>query len=176
MTRRHHGPPFGRGGPPFGPFFFRGGPRARRGDVRAAALLLLAEAPRNGYQIMQELEQRSGGVWRPSPGAIYPALAPLEDEGLGRVEEGDGRRTYTLTDGGRTYVEQRRSDLAPWEEMVGAANDDVGSLFKEIRQVAIAAAQIGHVGNARQVAEAHTLLGNTRRSLYALLAEDGPDA
>jgi DNA-binding PadR family transcriptional regulator len=177
MTRRHHGPPFGRGGPPFGPFFFRGGPRARRGDIRTAALLLLAEAPLNGYQIMQELEQRSGGVWRPSPGSVYPALAQLEDEGLVRVEEVDDRRTYALTDAGRAYVDERRSDAAaPWDEMVGAANEGVGSLFREIRQVAIAAAQIGHVGNAHQVAEARTLLATTRRSLYALLAEDEPVA
>src|SRR5689334_106535 len=105
--RHRHGPPFGRGEFPFGPFFggHRGrGPRARRGDVRAAALILLAEEPRNGYQLMQEIEQRSGGVWRPSPGAVYPALAQLEDEALVRVEERDGRRTYVLTDEGRAYV------------------------------------------------------------------------
>src|ERR671936_914408 len=97
--RHRHGPPFGRGGP-FGAFFFGGpggfrrGPRARRGDVRAAALLLLAEEPRNGYQLMQEIEERSGGVWRPSPGSVYPALSQLEDEGLVQGEERDGRRAY----------------------------------------------------------------------------------
>src|SRR6266566_1956172 len=117
MTRRHRVPPFGRGGPPFGPFFFRGGPRARRGDVRAAALLLLAEEPRNGYQIMQELEERSGGAWRPSPGSVYPALAQLEDEGLIRTEESDGRKAFVLTDTGREWIAQRGSDQpAPWEQ------------------------------------------------------------
>ena len=111
--RHRHGPPFGRGGP-FGAFFgdghggFPRGPRARRGDVRAAALLLLAEEPRNGYQIMQEIEKRSGGVWRPSPGSVYPALAQLEDEGLIRVDEQEGRRSYTLTDIGHAYVQVRR--------------------------------------------------------------------
>src|SRR6266540_3003633 len=115
---------------------FPRGPRARRGDVRAAALLLLAEEPRNGYQIMQEIEQRSGGVWRPSPGSVYPALAQLEDEGLVRLEERDGRRTYVLTDGGRAYVDDRRDDLvAPWEEMSESVGDDVASLFREMRQV-----------------------------------------
>jgi Transcriptional regulator PadR-like family len=86
--RHRHGPPFGRGGFGFfgGPGGFPRGPRARRGDVRAAALILLAEEPRNGYQIMQEIEQRSDGVWRPSPGSVYPALAQLEDEGLIRTE------------------------------------------------------------------------------------------
>src|ERR1700750_1203788 len=96
--RGRHGPPFGRGGFPFGPFGFGGpggfprGPRARRGDVRAAALLPLAEEARNGYQIMQEIEKRSDGIWRPSPGSVYPALAQLEDEGLIRAEEVGERR------------------------------------------------------------------------------------
>src|SRR5437588_10911522 len=108
----HFGPPFGhpgrmfgRGGPRFGPpgWMFRGGPpfgpgamfgggrgRKRRGDVRAALLLLLAEEPRNGYQLMQAIEERSGGRWRPSPGSIYPSLAQLEDEGLVVASERDG--------------------------------------------------------------------------------------
>ena len=76
------------------------GRKARRGDIRTAALLLLAEEPRNGYQIMQEVEERSGGVWSPSPGSVYPALAQLEDEGLIRSEEIDGRKLFALTDAG----------------------------------------------------------------------------
>jgi DNA-binding PadR family transcriptional regulator len=179
--RHRHGPPFGRGGP-FGPFFlspggFPRGPRARRGDVRAAALLLLAEEPRNGYQIMQEIEQRSGGAWRPSPGSVYPALAQLEDEGLVQLEEREGRRTYSLTEAGRTYVEERRGELvAPWEEMSDSVDDDVASLFKEMRQVGMAAGQIGHMGTAHQITEARSVLANARRALYSLLAEDEPDA
>jgi DNA-binding PadR family transcriptional regulator len=180
--RGRHGPPFRRGGFPFGPIFFGGpgggfrrGPRARRGDVRAAALLLLAEEPRNGYQIMQEIEERSGGVWRPSPGSIYPALSQLEDEGLVRTEERDGRRSFVLTDAGRAYVEDRRDDLAaPWEEMSDSLDDDVAALFGEIRHVAAATAQIGHMGSARQIGEARKLLGNARRALYAILAGDEP--
>src|SRR5262249_59552291 len=106
-----HGPWFARAGG-FGPFFggpggFPPGPRARRGDVRAAALLLLAEGSLNGYQIMQEIEKRSDGVWRPSPGSIYPTLAQLEDEGLVRTEDVVGRRTYVLTGAGRTEIDQR---------------------------------------------------------------------
>src|SRR6266487_3358061 len=177
--RHRHGPPFGRGGP-FGPFFgggpgFPRGPRARRGDVRAAVLLLLAEEPRNGYQLMQEIEQRSGGVWRPSPGSVYPVLAQLEEEGLVRLEERDGRRTYALSDAGRAYLEERRDDLvAPWEERSESVDDDVAALFKEMRQVAMAAAQIGHMGSAHQITEARGVLANARRALYSLLAEDEP--
>ncbi len=89
-----HGPR-GEFGGPFGGFMGGGGPRgrgrkARRGDIRTAALLLLAEEPRNGYQIMQEVQERSGGVWRASPGSVYPALQQLEDEGLIRSQDSEG--------------------------------------------------------------------------------------
>ena len=178
---QRHGPPFGHGRP-FG-LFFAGGPgfgrwpRARRGDVRAAALLLLAEEPRNGYQIMQEIEQRSGGVWRPSPGSVYPALSQLEDEGLVEVDERQGRRTYALTDAGRAYVDERRADLsAPWDEISDSVDDDVASLFGELRQVGMAVGQIAHAGSTPQVEAARRALADTRRALYALLAGDEPDA
>src|SRR6188472_247886 len=103
---------FGQWGPQLD-YLFRGfgGPhgrgrgRARRGDVRAALLVLLDEEPRNGYQLIQEIEQRSGGIWRPSPGSVYPALQQLEDEGLVRTDEAEGRRTYALSDEGREYVD-----------------------------------------------------------------------
>ncbi|HKU59546.1 MAG TPA: PadR family transcriptional regulator [Gaiellaceae bacterium] len=176
--RRGHG--HHRGDMPFGPWMFgpRGygrGPRARRGDVRAAALLLLAEEPRNGYQLMQKIEERSNGVWRPSAGSIYPALSQLEDEGLVRGEEQDGRRTFTLTDAGRTYVEEHKDELgAPWDEMSGAVGNDVTDFFGEIKRVAIAAAQIGRHGTAEQLTDAKKILAETRRSLYRLLAEDDP--
>src|SRR5262245_7937293 len=165
--RHGPGPPFGRGVFPFGPFFYGGpggfprGPPPRRGDIRAAALILLAEEPRNGYQLMQEIEQRSGGVWRPSPGSVYPALSQLEDEGLVRAEERDGRRTYVLTDAGRTYVDERRDELvAPWDEMSESVDDDVASIFNELRQVGMAAAQIAQVGTARQTTEARRAVVN----------------
>src|SRR3954447_26862627 len=108
--RRRHGGEH-RGGPGWGGPGFPGprgrGPRARRGDVRTAMLLLLNEEPRNGYGLMQEIEERSGGAWRPSPGSVYPALSQLEDEGLVRVEEVEGGRTFVLTDVGRAHVAER---------------------------------------------------------------------
>jgi DNA-binding PadR family transcriptional regulator len=167
----------GRGGP-FGPWGGfgpgRGGPRARRGDVRAALLVLLAEEPRNGYGLMQEIESRSEGVWRPSPGSVYPALQQLEDEGLVRAEEREGSRVFTLTDAGRAHVEE--NDLGrPWD----AVRDDLGEGMHAIRgligQVAAAAWQVGQAGTDRQVAEAQRILGETRRSLYRILAEDEDD-
>jgi len=165
----------GWGGPPFGGGMRRGR-KARRGDVRAAVLLLLAEEPRNGYQIMQELEERSGGAWRPSAGSIYPALQLLEDEGLIRSEEVDGRKLLHLTDAGRRALEQRPKDQpAPWDELAGDVGDDARAIMKVAREVMVAAAQIIQSGSESQRAQARQLLANLRRDLYRILA-DGDDA
>jgi DNA-binding PadR family transcriptional regulator len=144
--------------------------------VRTAILLLLAEGPLNGYQIMQEIEKRSDGLWRPSPGSVYPALAQLEDEGLVVTDETGDRRTYVLTDAGRAQVDERPAERdAPWDEMTGSVDDDVGALFGEMRQVGMAAGQIGHIGTASQIAKARRILADARRSLYSVLAEDAKD-
>src|SRR5207302_3430020 len=122
---RHGGFGYGRGfGPGGGPYWRAR--KARRGDIRTAALLLLAEEPRNGYQIMQEVQERSGDVWRPSPGSVYPALQQLEDEGLIREEEHDGRKLYALTDAGRAFVDERAKEErpAPWEQMSSDVSND----------------------------------------------------
>jgi DNA-binding PadR family transcriptional regulator len=172
----HRGRSFGYGGWGFGGPW-GGGPRgrgrkARRGDIRTAALLLLAEEPRNGYQIMQEVEERSGGVWRPSPGSVYPALQQLEDEGLIRSEEHDGRSRYVLTDAGRKVVEERGSDTpAPWEEMSGDISETAHELGKLIREVAYAFAQVMRTGSESQMTRAREVLVGTRRDLYRILAD-----
>jgi DNA-binding PadR family transcriptional regulator len=162
-----------RGGPHFGggPMFGGGRGRKRRGDVRAALLLLLAEEPRNGYQLMQAIEERSGGRWRPSPGATYPALAQLEDEGLIRATDLEGTRAFELTDAGREHLAERGEHPAPWDDEDGSAPDDIRPL---IAQVASAAWQVGKVGNEHQVARATEALAETRRALYRILAEDEP--
>ena len=168
---RHHGgrhgfgPPFG--GPPFGR-----GPRARRGDVRAALLVLLAEEPRNGYQLMQEIERRSEGVWRPSPGSVYPALQQLEDEGLVRAEETDGRKLFHLTDEGRAAADASAGEGAPWDAASESVDSDVWDLFGVARQVGMAVFQIAQAGTTDQLAAAREILTNARRALYGILAED----
>ena len=130
----------------------------------------------NGYQIIQQISERSGGLWRPSPGSVYPALAQLEDEGLVRAEEAGDRRTYVLTDAGRAWVDERRSEEGtPWEQMTGSVDDDVGALFREMRGLGMAVGQIGHLGDTDQIAKARKILGEARRALYALLAEDEHD-
>jgi DNA-binding PadR family transcriptional regulator len=170
--RHRHGGPwgFGWGGPGFQ---YQRGPRRRRGDVRAALLTLLAEEPRNGYQLMQEIEERSQGVWRPSPGSVYPALQQLEDEGLVRSEETEGRRLYHLTDAGRDAAAALGED-APWDAASDAVDADVWELFGEARQVGMAIFQIAQAGSAEQQAAAREVLSNARRALYGILAEDTP--
>ncbi|HVW16814.1 MAG TPA: PadR family transcriptional regulator [Solirubrobacteraceae bacterium] len=181
----HHRRP-ARFGPfdfPFGPFPGGPGPggrgggfgrRASRGDVRAAVLLLLAEEPRNGYALMQELEQRSEGAWRPSPGSIYPALAQLEDEGLIRAQEGGGSgRTFELTDEGRAHVEERRADLGePWANVGPRMPKEARELGELVRGVAKAAVEVLRSGTDEQRGQAVALLTETRRSLYRILAEE----
>jgi DNA-binding PadR family transcriptional regulator len=153
----------------------RGGRRARRGDVRAAALLLLEEQPRNGYQLMQEIEDRSGGMWRPSPGSVYPALAQLEDEGLVRSDEGAGRRAFELTDEGRKYVEEHREALGvPWEEAGGEVPQGILDLRSLLMQLGMAAMQVAQAGDEAQTAEARKVLEEARRALYRILAGDEP--
>ncbi len=173
----HHHRRHGRGGFPFGgPGFgfggpFRRGPRARRGDVRAALLALLAEEPRNGYQLMQEIERRTEGVWRPSPGSVYPALQQLQDEGLVRSEERDGGRFFHLTDAGREAAEAQE---APWDSVSESVDADVWELLGVAKQVGVAIVQLAQAGTPEQHAAAREVLNNTRRALYGILADDAP--
>jgi len=169
-----HGPrgEFGGIGFGFGPGGPRGrGRRARRGDIRTAALLLLAEEPRNGYQIMQEVQERSGGMWSPSPGSVYPALAQLEDEGLIRTEEQDGRKLFALTDAGRKLVDERGSErAAPWEQQ-DLDRGELHELASLMREAAGAFVQVMKTGSPGQMARAREVLNATRRDLYRILAD-----
>ncbi len=166
----------GPGGPRFrGPGFPGRGPRVRRGDVRAAILDLLAEGqPWNGYQIIQEISARTQGVWRPSAGSVYPALQQLEDEGLIQAEAGeDRRRLYTLTEQGRSYVEEHADELrASWDAVTGSVDDADRQLWHTVHQVMMAVHQVAQAGSAGQVAQAGKILADTRRALYRILAAD----
>jgi DNA-binding PadR family transcriptional regulator len=170
---RHLGEPFG-GGPMWG----RGGPfgggrgRKRRGDVRTALLLLLADEARNGYQLMQTIEERSGGRWRPSPGSVYPALAQLEDEGLVRAVERDGTKLFEITDAGREQVANAHGQTAPWEMEDDPAFEALAEVRSLVHQIAMAAGQVVHAGDEGQIARARDTLADTRRRLYRILAED----
>ena len=149
--------------------------RMRRGDVRAALLVLLEEQPQTGYGLMEEIERRSEGAWRPSPGSVYPTLKQLEDEELVQAEAGEGRTPFTLTDAGKAYVEENREKLGePWakpDEGVGEGRLELRGL---VAQIGAATYQLGAAGTDAQVARAKELLAETRRGLYRILADDEP--
>ena len=168
-------------GPDFGPWFGgprMRGPRVKRGDVRAAALALLADGPRNGYQIIQEISERSGGLWKPSPGSVYPALQQLEDEGLIAATTGEGgRRAFELTEEGRGYVAAHPDELrAPWDVVAKSVGGDTIEMRRLFGTVAMAAMQVVRVGNNAQVAQAQQILTDARRKLYQILAAEDEQA
>lgn len=169
LGRMWKGGPFG--GPGWGPHR-RGRGRARRGDVRLALLRLLAEEPRNGYQLMQAIEERSEGMWRPSPGSVYPTLAQLEDEGLVASVEVDGGRRFEITDAGRSHLESRAGEPAPWSSDTADGESPLAELAPLVIQIGKATFQVATVGSRAHRDRARELLDETRRALYRILAED----
>ncbi|QJU55898.1 PadR family transcriptional regulator [Herbiconiux sp. KACC 21604] len=167
------------------------GSRMGRGDVRAAVLALLAEKPMHGYQIIHEIEERSGGNWKPSAGSVYPTLQLLADEGLIAAEESNGRKTYALTEAGRATVAETEG-TEPWGASgdssgtgsgsgsdgwrnpfgTGGRGDLRGALPKAGFELAQAAAQVGRTGSPEQVKQAVAELEDARKRLYAILAQD----
>jgi DNA-binding PadR family transcriptional regulator len=142
--------------------------------VRAAALALLTERPMHGYEMIQELEERTGGVWRPSPGAVYPALQLLEDQGLVTADETEGKRRYQLTEAGRAEAADQ-GDRAPWDDVTRGIDPVQFQLRDAVGQIAVATRQVAEAGTAEQRAAAAEILARTRRNLYALLAEEPRD-
>jgi DNA-binding PadR family transcriptional regulator len=162
-------------GPGFGgPGRTRGRRRGGRGgDVRAAALLLLAEGPKHGYQLIQEIGERSEGVWNPSPGSIYPVLQQLEDEGLLTFERVDGRKTATLTEDGTAYVEEHRDELGtPWEAAKGDPSHEMHELATSLKGFLNAWKQVAQAGTPEQRERATAVVEDARKSMYRILADD----
>ena len=165
----------GFGGPGFGPGGRGRGPgrRAGRGDIRAAILLLLAEEPMHGYQLIQQIGERSGGTWRPSPGAIYPALNLLEDEGLVVITAESGRKMATLTEAGGTYVTENAEQLgSPWEDAASRPTSPGRALRGALEALGAAAHQVARTGTDQQATKALEVLDRARRDLYLILAGD----
>jgi DNA-binding PadR family transcriptional regulator len=161
----------------------RRGPRVRRGDVRSAILdVLRAAAEReesiNGYQVIQQIADKSNGAWRPSPGSVYPTIQQLQDEGLVEEDQERGRRTLRLTGAGATYVHENAGELdAVWvpfatsERAERESGSDFADLKPEIGQVMGAVWQILTQGSEQQRAAAIEILVDTRRRLYGVLAD-----
>jgi DNA-binding PadR family transcriptional regulator len=172
------GPPFGGG--PFGPGpggrgrgRGGGGPRgrARRGDVRASILALLKDRPMHGYEMIQEIAERSGGAWKPSPGSVYPTLQLLEDEGLITSASDGGKKLFTLTDSGRTEAEA--GPEAPWEEAGrGIDWDSLHEIRKAGGGLVDAFRQVWATGTPEQREKALVVVNEARKKLYLILADE----
>ena len=160
-------------------------PRARRGDVRVAILAVLADGPLNGYQVIQEIADRTAGNWRPSPGSVYPTIAQLEDEGLIEGDDDRGRRTVALSDAGREYLDEHEAEVAavwaPFTDSVsrddaeGDPGLDFASLKPELGRVMNAVWQIITTGTDEQRRAAAGVLVEARRALYQILADHPGD-
>lgn len=149
--------------------------RAQRGDVRTAILLLLADQPMHGYQLMQAMSERTNGAWRPSPGAVYPTIDQLEDEGLATIQQEGGRRLVTLTADGRATLAEHGDQLGdPFTEFVGGASNP--DLREPLAELQAAARQLEISGTADQVEAATRVLGRARRSLYLILAGESAES
>ncbi len=146
------------------------GGRRRRGDVRSAVLHLLADRDMHGYEMIQEIEERTAGRWRPSAGSIYPTLQLLADEGLVTAEEVDGRRVFSLTDSGREAAAEKQGTERSWD---GSEQDrsPYHRLRREASQAIAAAMQVAKAGTPEQVGQAIEIVAGARRKLYSLLAE-----
>ncbi|MFJ1758067.1 PadR family transcriptional regulator [Kitasatospora sp. NPDC088134] len=172
------GPPFGPRGRGFGGHGARGhggggrrGGRARRGDVRASLLALLRERPMHGYEMITEIGERTGGVWRPSPGSVYPTLQLLEEEGLIKANEESGKKLFELTEQGRAEAEQGAE--SPWDE--AGRRDD----WEAVQEVGAALAAVDHAvrqvmmtGTEEQRAKGLAVLAEAKKKLYLILAEE----
>jgi DNA-binding PadR family transcriptional regulator len=187
------GPPGRRSGPPpwlTGLFGLAAqeqgrGPRVRRGDVRVAILAVLADGPLNGYQVIQEIADRTGGAWRPSPGSVYPTISQLEDEGLVEGDDERGRRTLRLSDAGREYLDQHEAEVAGvWAPFDSDDRDSGGSdtttpgfasLKPELGRVMNAVWQIITTGTDEQRRAAMGVLVEARGALYRILADHPAD-
>src|SRR5919199_770692 len=178
------GPGFGPGGPGFGPGGHGFGPgghgrwhggrgRRGRGNVRAAILALLAEEPRHGYAVMTELAARSGGLWRPSPGSVYPVLQQLQDEGLVASRDAEGRKVFELTDTGRQYVEEHAEELQePWQVADQGPRTRAQSLLRATAALGAAVEQVARHSDDDQATQALAVLEDARRAMYRILAGD----
>lgn len=179
QERGHRGGPHHRGhrgGP--GPWGGRGpwgpprGRRRERGDVRAAVLLLLAEQPRHGYELLTELADRSDGQWQPSPGSIYPVLKRLAKEGLVTATHTEGKRVFSLTETGRALVEAEGASWGePWTQVAAPEDEAATAMWTEGKQLGAAVWQVSQLADPAQIEAATAILVEARKRIYGLLAQ-----
>ena len=144
----------------------------RRGEVRTALLIALLDGPGHGYELIQLLETKTEGRWRPSPGSVYPSLQMLADEGMATASDIDGKRVYEITDEGRTAAEEHIATKGyPWVAMDEGRGDQRG-LMSAMKDLAVAAKMVGMSGSPEDIERASVILNKARKDLYGILAED----
>ena len=146
--------------------------RMRKGDVRSAVLRLLNESPMHGYQIIHEIESRSGGAWKPSPGSVYPTLQLLVDEGLLESKETKGRRTYSLTPTGKEVAAAEAESPAPWDTGFDRPTGPRGTLALSGMKLAKAAAEVARVGTPEQMEKATKLIDEAAKKLSSIVTHN----
>ncbi|MGD2047467.1 MAG: PadR family transcriptional regulator [Gemmatimonadota bacterium] len=147
----------------------------RQGEVRLALLSLLDDAPGHGYELMKRLEDRSGGMYRASPGTIYPVLQQLEDEGLVRIQEEDGKKVYHLTEAGREELSLNREDVdriwqrahgwKDWGSAMGPETAEIWATWGRLSKAAFKAAAKSDFEETERVRE---ILDRARKELEEL--------
>jgi len=125
----------------------------------------------HGYEMIKEIEQRTEGAWTPSAGSIYPTLQMLEDEGLVRGEESDGKRRFTLTESGAEAQRESAGEEAPWDAVRADAAPEQIQLGDSLRKLNHAIRQVFHAADQEQQKRVRELLDETRGKIYAILAE-----
>ena len=161
------GPGFQAG---FGPRGRRGGRRGKRGDVRAAILVLLSDRAMHGYEMIHEISDRSGGLWRPSPGSVYPTLQLLVDEGLIAGTESEGsKRLFELTEEGHAAAE--KVETPPWEEIAEGVDPNHVNLHNALGQLMGAVAQSAYTATEEQQQRIVDIVNAARREVYNILGE-----
>jgi DNA-binding PadR family transcriptional regulator len=143
----------------------------RRGDVRSALLIALLDGPAHGYELIQALESKTDGRWKPSPGSVYPSLQLLADEGLVTSSEQDGKRVFQITDAGREKANEWIAEKGyPWEAM-DRGRPEHAELRAAVRDLHFAVRQVGLTGSAEAVQRTTEILTHARKELYRLLAK-----
>lgn len=160
----HMGQKFGRRGAAFFEAW-QGRARARRGDIKFLILEVLAEGPRHGYDIITELENRSNGRYRPSPGSVYPTLTLLEEGGYIAGQTAEGKRVFSITDAGRELLAKKPADAA------GEDEDDGVDLRGAAMKLGAAVMQVGRASDAAAQQKVCDILDGARREIYKILAE-----
>jgi DNA-binding PadR family transcriptional regulator len=153
---------------------YKVGTRMGKGDVRSAILVVLAEEPMHGYQIIRKIEEHTDGVWKPSAGSVYPTLQLLADEGLVTAETANERKVYALTNAGR---EAAADAQAPWDtghgrEHGAGEHRNFSGVSKAGFDLAQAVTNVVRTGTTEQQTAAIEVLDNARRKIYSILAQD----